>query len=84
MNWNENKESGPITDSQLQGLLDDYIKVCNNLAAAFIEIGSYNTALENVDKVLKYQPKNLKALFRKGKKFCLNFLLLFCLFFLIC
>ncbi|KYQ48696.1 Peptidyl-prolyl cis-trans isomerase FKBP8 [Trachymyrmex zeteki] len=67
MNWNENKESGPITDSQLQGLLDDYIKVCNNLAAAFIEIGSYNTALENVDKVLKYQPKNLKALFRKGR-----------------
>ncbi|KAG5333617.1 FKBP8 isomerase, partial [Acromyrmex heyeri] len=68
MNWNEeNEESGPITDSQLQGLLDDCIKVYNNLAAALIEIGSYNTALENVERVLKYQPKNSKALFRKGR-----------------
>ncbi|XP_012064601.1 PREDICTED: peptidyl-prolyl cis-trans isomerase FKBP8 [Atta cephalotes] len=68
MNWNEeNEESGPITDSQLQELLDDCIKVYNNLAAALIEIGSYNTALENVERVLKYQPKNSKALFRKGR-----------------
>ncbi|XP_018372055.1 PREDICTED: peptidyl-prolyl cis-trans isomerase FKBP8-like isoform X2 [Trachymyrmex cornetzi] len=68
MNWNEeNEESGPITDSQLQGLLDDCIKVYNNLAAALIEMGSYNTALENIERVLKYQPKNLKALFRKGR-----------------
>ncbi|KAG5334745.1 FKBP8 isomerase, partial [Acromyrmex charruanus] len=68
MNWNEeNEKSGPITDSQLQGLLDDCIKVYNNLAAALIEIGSYNAALENVERVLKYQPKNSKALFRKGR-----------------
>ncbi|KYN04145.1 Peptidyl-prolyl cis-trans isomerase FKBP8 [Cyphomyrmex costatus] len=67
-NWNkENEETGPITDSQLQELLEDCIKVYNNLAAALIETGAYNTALENVDRVLKYQPKNTKALFRKGR-----------------
>ncbi|KYN50463.1 PREDICTED: peptidyl-prolyl cis-trans isomerase FKBP8-like [Trachymyrmex cornetzi] len=68
MNWNEeNEESGPITDSQLQGRLDDCIKLYDNLAAALIEIGSYNTALENIERVLKYQPKNSEALFKKGR-----------------
>jgi len=40
--------------------------VYNNLAAALIETGAYDRALENVDIVLKYQPKNTKAIFRKG------------------
>jgi len=49
-------------------LLDDCIKVYNNLAAALIETGAYDVALKNVDMVLKYQPKNTKAIFRKGIK----------------
>ncbi|XP_039309893.1 peptidyl-prolyl cis-trans isomerase FKBP8 isoform X2 [Solenopsis invicta] len=66
-NWNSNEETHPVTDKELQALLDDSIKVYNNLAAALIETESYHQALEYVDLVLKYQPTNTKALFRKGK-----------------
>ncbi|KAL0100837.1 hypothetical protein PUN28_019311 [Cardiocondyla obscurior] len=65
--WNTTKSTDTVTDAELQGLLDDCIKVYNNLAAAFIETEAYNCALQNVNLVLKYQPKNAKALFRKGK-----------------
>lgn len=66
--WNENEETEMVTDTELQALLNDCIKVYNNLAAALIETEAYNAALENVDLVLKYHPKNTKALFRKGSK----------------
>ncbi|XP_011870270.1 PREDICTED: peptidyl-prolyl cis-trans isomerase FKBP8 isoform X2 [Vollenhovia emeryi] len=65
--WNENEGAEPVTDAELQALLNDCIKVYNNLAAALIEMEVYAAALENADLVLKYQPNNIKALFRKGK-----------------
>jgi len=72
---NENEETVPVTETELQDLLNDCIKVYNNLAAALIETEAYQSALENVDIVLKHQPKNTKALYRKGnKKSCLKFL----------
>jgi FK506-binding protein 8 len=41
--------------------------VYNNLAAAQMKIKAYDTALQSVANVLRCQPKNVKALFRKGK-----------------
>lgn len=58
----------PISDSDLQALLEDRTKVYNNLAAAQIKIEAYEAALESVENVLRCQPQNVKALFRKGKK----------------
>lgn len=63
-----NKYEQPVSDAELQDLLNDCIKVYNNLAAALIETEAYNPALTYLNKVLKYQPKNGKALFRKGRK----------------
>lgn len=76
--WNENGETESVTETELQAqLMNDCIKVYNNLAAALIETEAYQSALENVDIVLKHQPKNTKALYRKGnKKSCLKFFLL--------
>ncbi|XP_077257186.1 peptidyl-prolyl cis-trans isomerase FKBP8 isoform X1 [Temnothorax americanus] len=67
--WNKNGETETVSDTELQALLDDCVKVYNNLAAALIETDAYHSALDNVNKVLKYQPNNTKALYRKGKIF---------------
>lgn len=56
-----------LSNSQLQELLEDRVKVNNNLAAAQMKISAYEAALKAVDNVLRCQPQNVKALFRKGK-----------------
>lgn len=56
-----------MTNAQLQELLEVRIKVYNNLAAAQMKIAAFDTALTSVDNVLRCQPNNVKALFRKGK-----------------
>lgn len=55
------------TNAQLQELLEDRIKVYNNLAQAQMKIQAYDTALKSIDTVLQCQPNNVKALYRKGK-----------------
>lgn len=55
------------TNAQLQELFEDRIKVYNNLAQAQIKIQAYDAALSSIDIVLKCQPNNVKALFRKAK-----------------
>lgn len=55
------------TNTQLQELLEDRIKVYNNMAQAQMKIQAYDAALKSVDTVLQCQPHNVKALFRKGK-----------------
>lgn len=56
-----------FTNDQLQELLETRVKVYNNLAAAQMKIAAYDAALLSVDNVLRCQPENVKALFRKGK-----------------
>lgn len=56
-----------LSNDQLQELLEIRVKVYNNLAAAQMKIAAYDTALVSVDNVLRCQPENVKALFRKGK-----------------
>lgn len=55
------------TNAQLQELLEDRIKVYNNMAQAQMKIQAFEAALKSVDTVLQCQPDNVKALFRKGK-----------------
>ena len=55
------------TNAQLQELLEDRIKVYNNMAQAQMKIQAYDAALKSIDTVLQCQPNNVKALFRKGK-----------------
>lgn len=54
------------TDAELQAILEDVLKVHNNLAAAQLKCEAYDAALKSVDNVLRCQPNNVKALFRKG------------------
>ncbi|XP_014470017.1 PREDICTED: peptidyl-prolyl cis-trans isomerase FKBP8 isoform X2 [Dinoponera quadriceps] len=56
-----------VGDAELQDLLEDRMKVYNNLAASQMKIEAYDVALESIESVLSCQPKNVKALFRKGK-----------------
>lgn len=60
-------KSTETTNAELQDLLEDRMKVYNNLALAQLKIAAYDVALQSVDHVLQCQPKNAKALFRKGK-----------------
>uniref|UniRef100_A0A182JU29 peptidylprolyl isomerase n=1 Tax=Anopheles christyi TaxID=43041 RepID=A0A182JU29_9DIPT len=64
-------ESGPasveLSTTELQDLLEDRMKVYNNLALAQLKISAHEAALKSVDHVLKCQPNNAKALYRKGK-----------------
>ncbi|XP_055534285.1 peptidyl-prolyl cis-trans isomerase FKBP8 [Wyeomyia smithii] len=55
------------TNAELQDLLEDRMKVYNNLALAQLKIAAYDAASKSVDHVLQCQPNNAKALFRKGK-----------------
>nr|UWK01895.1 FK506 binding protein [Locusta migratoria manilensis] len=63
----EKKDISEDAEKQLQELLEDRLKVFNNLAAAQMKIKAYDAALTSVDNVLRCQPQNVKALFRKGK-----------------
>ena len=54
---------------QLDEILDDRLKVLNNMAMAQIKLGSDDAALQSLETVLRCQPNNIKALFRKAKVF---------------
>ncbi|XP_018319727.1 peptidyl-prolyl cis-trans isomerase FKBP8 isoform X2 [Agrilus planipennis] len=56
-----------VTDAELQKLLEDRINVCNNMAAAQIKLELFDAALQSLQTVLRCQPENVKALYRKAK-----------------
>ncbi|KAI9556257.1 hypothetical protein GHT06_018831 [Daphnia sinensis] len=62
-------ENETETDSpeKLQEILDDRLKVYNNMAAAQMKIEAYEAALKSVDNVLRCQKDNVKAIYRKSK-----------------
>ncbi|EDW59993.1 peptidyl-prolyl cis-trans isomerase FKBP8 [Drosophila virilis] len=61
------KEDLELSNSDLQSLLEDRLIVYNNLAMAQIKVGAYDAALQSVENVLRCQPNNPKALYRKGR-----------------
>lgn len=56
-----------LSNEQLQELLEDRIRVNNNLAMAQMKVEAWDAALKSVESVLTCKPDNVKALFRKGK-----------------
>lgn len=56
-----------LTNEQLQDLLEDRMRVNNNLAMAQMKVEAWDAALKSVESVLACKPENVKALFRKGK-----------------
>lgn len=52
---------------KLQEILDDRLKVYNNMAAAQMKIEAYEAALKSVEHVLRCQKENVKAIYRKSK-----------------
>ncbi|XP_046744804.1 peptidyl-prolyl cis-trans isomerase FKBP8-like [Diprion similis] len=67
INYPQDDQEESISNADLQALLEDRMKVYNNLAAAQMKTEAYDAALKSVENVLRCQPKNVKALFRKGK-----------------
>jgi hypothetical protein len=65
------------TEAEVRSLMEECLKVYNNLAAAQMKIKAYDAALQAVENVLRCQPNNVKAVFRKGKVFVL-LVLCFC------
>ncbi|XP_022118759.2 peptidyl-prolyl cis-trans isomerase FKBP8 [Pieris rapae] len=51
----------------LLALLDERMRVHNNMAAAQLRAGAYDAALQAVTRVLTCQPNNAKALYRKSR-----------------
>lgn len=61
------RETYKPTDGELQELLEDRLKVLNNMASAQIKMELYDQALTSLQTVLRCQPENIKALYRKAK-----------------
>lgn len=64
--FNEDGVEETESDADLQALLEDRLTVYNNLAQAQLKTQAYEAALKSVENVLSCQPRNIKALFRKG------------------
>ena len=62
----ESETTGTWSTDDFQSLLEDRMIVYNNLAMSQIKGEVYDAALESVENVLRCQPNNAKALFRKG------------------
>lgn len=60
-------DQNEVTDGDLQDILEDRLSVYNNMAAAQIKLEMYDAALKLLETVLRCQPHNVKALFRKAK-----------------
>merc|ERR1739848_423346 len=52
---------------ELQDLLEDRLKAYNNLAMAQMKIEAWDSAMAALQQVLKIEPNNEKALYRKSK-----------------
>ncbi|XP_017054378.1 peptidyl-prolyl cis-trans isomerase FKBP8 [Drosophila ficusphila] len=61
------KEDLDLSNSDTQALLEDRLIVYNNLAMTQIKIAAFDAALQSVEHVLRCQPNNSKALYRKGR-----------------
>jgi len=56
-----------LLPKDLQELLQERVKTFNNMAQAQMKLSAWDSALASVRQVLKIEPNNEKALFRKSK-----------------
>ncbi|KAK7073188.1 Peptidyl-prolyl cis-trans isomerase fkbp8 [Halocaridina rubra] len=61
------EEYGEDVRPEVKDILEERLKAMNNMGAAQIKIEAYEVALKSFEAVLKCQPNNVKAIFRKGK-----------------
>ncbi|CAL4120323.1 unnamed protein product, partial [Meganyctiphanes norvegica] len=61
------EEYGEEVRDEVKPILEERLKALNNLAATQIKLESYDVAVRSLDTILKCQPENVKALYRKGK-----------------
>ncbi|KAK3856238.1 hypothetical protein Pcinc_037422 [Petrolisthes cinctipes] len=61
------EEYGEDVKPEVNAILSERLKALNNMGAAQMKVGAYEVALKSLEAVLKCQPNNIKALFRKGK-----------------
>lgn len=61
------EEYGEDIRPEVQGILEERLKALNNMGAAQMKVEAYEVALKSFEAVLRCQPDNVKALFRKGK-----------------
>ncbi|KAF7237063.1 Peptidyl-prolyl cis-trans isomerase FKBP8 [Varanus komodoensis] len=55
-----------------EDLLEVKLKCLNNLAAAQLKLNHHEAAMHSCNQVLRLEPENIKALFRKGKVLALQ------------
>ncbi|XKL59406.1 hypothetical protein PGB90_000422 [Kerria lacca] len=67
LDYVEQDDTEQVTKTESDKLIDERINVYNNLSVAQLKMNSPDDALHSVEIVLKLQPNNVKALFRKGK-----------------
>lgn len=58
---------GRALSEELRGLLEDRLNAFNNLAAAEMKLYAWDAALGAIKQVLKIEPNNEKALYRKSR-----------------
>ncbi|XP_074650028.1 peptidyl-prolyl cis-trans isomerase FKBP8-like [Tubulanus polymorphus] len=63
----ESIQSPDAETADVQKMLDAQVTCYNNLAAAQLKLKAFDAAIKSCDSVLKAQPHDVKALFRKGK-----------------
>jgi len=56
-----------LLPKDIQQLLEDRVKTFNNMAQAQMKLTAWDTAMASIRQVLRIQPNNEKALFRKAK-----------------
>lgn len=61
------EEYGDEVRPEVKPILEERLKALNNLAAAQIKLDSFDVAIRSLDTILKCQPDNVKANYRKGK-----------------
>ena len=64
-------EEHPLIDENSQSsiLIEQYIQVQNNLAQVYLLNSQYESCLKAIDEVLKYDSKNIKALYRQARAY---------------
>ncbi|KAI0980484.1 hypothetical protein GJ496_002389 [Pomphorhynchus laevis] len=66
-------ECAPITDDDCNSSNQLFTQINNNLVMCYLKNGDFLQAIECADKILEKDPKNEKALFRRGEaKFARN------------
>lgn len=69
LDFENNPLRNETNENEKEKIVEQYIQVQNNIAQVNLNLKRYDLCLNAIGNVLKYDPKNIKALFRQGKSF---------------